>query len=254
MANSTRAKMKIVPIILILTIYHFWLSKASNVTFEPQKLVYMAQQKYFLSQEKLLLAKQPVVHLAPLKYGTLKLNGSAIATENIASIVTFLWNLIVMDNVRSVIFNDFHFTDEIIKIFTVFDSKLKRTVTNLIFKRCYFPTTFAISSQVKLQKVNSCSFIYCIANEKAFKEIFKMLTDNVKSLTMRSIGDHKVRNISPTFDIENCISFQSKKYGMKISELNLDLSFPKLETLELSDCSLNFEEIELTKMTHLTQT
>ena len=39
---------------------------------------------------------------------------------------------------------------------------------------------------------------------------------------------------------------------MKISELYLDLSFPNLETLELSGCSLNFEEIELTKMAHLT--
>ena len=79
-----------------------------------------------------------------------------------------------------------------------------------------------------------------------------MLTDNVKSLIMRSIGDHKVRNISSTLNIKNCISFQSKKYGMKISALDLDSSFPNLETLELSDCSFNFEEIELTKMAHLT--
>ena len=80
-----------------------------------------------------------------------------------------------------------------------------------------------------------------------------MLTDNSKSLTMKSIGDHKPRNISSTLDIENCSPFQSKMYGMKISALDLDSSFPNLETLELSDCSLNFEEIELTKMTHLTQ-
>ena len=210
--------MKLVPLILIFTIHHFWLSKTSDVKLKPQKLVNMAQRKYFLSQEKFFFAKQPVVHLIPLKYGELKLNGSAIATENVASIVNLLFNLMVISHVRSVIFNDFHFTDEIIRIFTVFDSKLKHTVTNLVFKRCYFPTTFTISSQVKLRKVKSCSFIYCIANEKAFKEIFKMLTDNVKSLTMKSIGDHKVRSIPFTFDIKNWVNLPSLPTGVPMQK------------------------------------
>ena len=82
-----------------------------------------------------------------------------------------------------------------------------------------------------------------------------MLTDNSKSLTMKSIGDHKPRNISSTLDIENCSPFQSKRYRMKISALDLDSSYPNLETLELSDCCLNdaldFFKLDIKSIRHV---
>ena len=225
----------------------------SNVDKQSQKSSIPARASIVKSQTKYSSIRVPFSTLFKLDEGTLETYGEAFGNKLIEENVLMLQDIASNLNIHSVVLKWFYFDENMMKIFDIFDEKLRNSVKSITFERCYFPETFIFKSSLELNHITNCSFIQCVANEGSFKEIFKIFKNApVTSLTISCVLDYNQRkSVNSNAALQRFSYCGINKRLLKVNDLKLDSFFPTVQVLSLTGCSLDFDHFSLASLKEL---
>ena len=224
-----------------------------NVDKQSPRYLKPACISFVQLQMKYYSIREPSLTLHKLEEGTLETCGTAFGDKVTSEKILFLQKIVSNFNVHSVVLKWFYFDENMLKIFEIFDEKLRSSVKSVTFKECYFPETFIFKGSLELNHVTDCSFIQCVANEESFKKIFEIFKNSpVTSLTISNVLDYRQRKPINTNAALERFSYRGiEKRLLKINDLKLDSFFPNIKILSLTDCSLDFNHFSLTSLQNL---